>query len=124
MEALNEALRAARELYRAALSAFERCASDAIDVAARLVRVVEGVVVRDIGKITVSRADLESVDSPVEFRGIEELVFGDDVTPELFREKVARIVDVRRVVVPATIPLMHVALKCRRVGEIVRQVSR
>ncbi|RLE94682.1 MAG: hypothetical protein DRJ55_02660, partial [Thermoprotei archaeon] len=50
---------------------------------------------------------------------IDELVFGDDVTEELFDKKILKIIRCNRVVVPSSIRKFVVLSKTLYVGEVI-----
>lgn len=76
------------------------------------------IVISNIGTLTVSRRDLENIDRQVVFKDIKELVFQDDITDELFRDKVYKIVRVDTIYIPKTLSSVLVASKCEFVNKI------
>ena len=74
--------------------------------------------VSNIGELSLSASDLESFEGPVAFSRINHLVFEDDVSEELFREKVLTIVNCEVVEVPKAIPKPLVLSKARFVKRI------
>ncbi|MCG2862909.1 MAG: ribbon-helix-helix domain-containing protein [Vulcanisaeta sp.] len=84
-----------------------------------LVRSGDVVVISGISSLTVTKADLESLDKPVVFRDMDELVFADDVTNDLIKNKVAKIVNVNTVYVPKTVSTLLIASKSELVRKIV-----
>jgi len=107
-EIVNEALRR----YITTLENVSR----AID---NLVRSGDVVVISGVSSLTVTKADLESLDKPVVFRDMDELVFADDVTNDLIKNKVAKIVNVNTVYVPKTVSTLLIASKSELVRKIV-----
>ena len=75
-------------------------------------------VISNIDELTVSREDLESLDSQVTFRGIKRLIFNNDVTWELFNSKVSSIIMCDEVVLPKTIPKLKAIEKMRFVKKV------
>ena len=75
-------------------------------------------VISNIDELTVTREDLESLDSQVTFRGIKRLIFNNDVTWELFNSKVSSIVMCDEVVLPKTIPKLKAIEKMRFVKKV------
>ncbi len=88
------------------------------EMAPRPLRKIVPTVIRHIGKLSVSKADLYSVDSPIVFLGINELIFEDDVTEKDFRNRVLRIINCRVVEIPKHISKFAVLRKARFIGEI------
>lgn len=84
-----------------------------------LVRSGDVVVISGISSLMVTKADLESLDKPVVFRDMDELVFADDVTNDLIKNKVAKIVNVNTVYVPKTVSTLLIASKSELVRKIV-----
>ena len=107
-EIVNEALRR----YITTLENVSR----AID---NLVRSGDVVVISGVSSLTVTKADLESLDKPVVFKDMDELVFADDVTNDLIKNKVAKIVNVNTVYVPKTVSTLLIASKSELVRKIV-----
>lgn len=77
------------------------------------------VVISGVSSLTVTKMDLESLDKPVVFKDMDELVFADDVTNDLIKDKVAKIVNVNTVYVPKTVSTLLIASKSEFVKKIV-----
>ncbi len=77
--------------------------------------------ISDIDELTVTRADLESLDKPVVFSNIKRLVFANDVDWNLINSKVRSIKVVNELVVPKGVPVLQLAKKCQLVKRIVVQ---
>jgi len=107
-EIVNEALRR----YIATLENI----SKAID---NMIRAGDVVMISGVSSLTVTRADLESLDKPVVFRDMDELAFADDVNNDLIKNKVARIVNVNTVYVPKSVSTLLIASKSEFVKKIV-----
>jgi len=75
-------------------------------------------VVTGIDDLTITKADLESSDSPVSFRGIKRLEFADDVDWDTFNAKVSSIVMCGTVVLPRSLPKLKVLEKCSMVNKV------
>ncbi|WP_238375066.1 ribbon-helix-helix protein, CopG family [Vulcanisaeta thermophila] len=84
-----------------------------------LIRQGNVVVISGVNSLTVTKMDLETLDKPVIFRDMDELVFADDVTNDLIKDKVARIVNVNTVYVPKTVSTLLIASKSELVRKIV-----
>ena len=74
--------------------------------------------ISNIDELTISKSDLESLDTPVSFRGIKRLVFTDDVTWDLFNSKVASIILCDEVVLPKSVPKLRALEKMRFVKRV------
>ena len=107
-EVVNEALRR----YIATLENI----SKAID---NMIRAGDVVMISGVSSLTVTRADLESLDKPVVFRDMDELAFADDVNNDLIKSKVAKIVNVNTVYVPKSVSTLLIASKSEFVKKIV-----
>ena len=77
--------------------------------------------ISDIEELTVTRADLESLERPVVFSNIKRLVFAQDVDWQLINSKVRSIKLVDEVVVGKGVPVLQLAKKCQLVKRIVTQ---
>jgi predicted DNA-binding protein len=107
-EIVNDALRR----YIATLENISR----AID---NMIRAGDVVVISGVSSLTVTRADLESLEKPVIFKDMDELVFADDVTNDLIKNKVARIINVNTVYTPKSVSTLLIASKSELVKKIV-----
>ncbi len=107
-EIVNEALRR----YIATLENI----SKAID---NMIRAGDVVVISGVSSLTVTRADLETLDKPVVFKDMDELIFADDVNNDIIKSKVARIVNVNTVYVPKSVSTLLIASKSELVKKIV-----
>lgn len=74
--------------------------------------------ISDINELTVTKADLESLERPVVFSNIKRLTFADDVDISTFNSKVRSIKLVDELVVPKGLPVLQVARKCQLVRKI------
>ena len=68
--------------------------------------------------LSVSRSDLESIDGPIIFSGIEVLEFEDDVDWNVFKAHVERIQNVERVLVPKGLSKFQVLTKSSNVEQV------
>ncbi len=68
--------------------------------------------------LSVSRSDLESIDGPIIFSGIEVLEFEDDVDWNVFKAHVERIQNVEKVLVPKGLSKFQVLTKSSNVEQI------
>jgi len=107
-EIVNDALRR----YIATLENISR----AID---NMIRAGDVIVISSVSSLTVTRADLETLEKPVIFKDMDELVFADDVTNDLIKNKVARIVNVNTVYTPKSVSTLLIASKSELVKKIV-----
>ncbi|MFP3196022.1 MAG: hypothetical protein RXQ74_04060 [Caldivirga sp.] len=75
-------------------------------------------VISNVDELTVTREDLENLDSPVAFRGIKRLTFSGDVDWELFNSKVNSIVMCDEVILPKTIPKLKALEKMKLIKKV------
>ncbi len=106
------------ELVNEALKRYIETLENVSRVIDSLIKSGNVIVVSGVSHLEVSKSDLELADKPIVFKDINELVFGDDVTNDLIREKVAKIINVDVVYVPKTISTVLVASKCEFVRKI------
>jgi len=85
----------------------------------KFVRKFKPILIRHVSYVKLSRRDLEECESPLILTNIDELVFGDDVTEELFDKKILKIIRCNRVVVPSSIRKFVVLSKTLYVGEVI-----
>jgi len=80
------------------------------------------VFIRHIGRLELSREDLEKAEGPLFIIGVDELVFDPSVDTKIFEEKVLRIVDCGKVVIHRGLNKLTVLSKTLFVREIVEIV--
>lgn len=118
-ELINRSLRAFISLVDVTNKAVSTALQTVTDSGRAFVEGVRNVrVISNIDELTVSRSDLESVDFQVSFRNIKRLVFSEDVTWDLFNDKVYSIVMCDEVVLPKSIPKLKAIEKMRFVKKI------
>ncbi|AFH42337.1 hypothetical protein IOK49_06605 [Fervidicoccus fontis] len=76
------------------------------------------IIISNIGEITVSKNDLESSEKPLIFVNVKRIVFADNVTEELIKNKVRAIKVSDEVIIPKTISSMTIAQKSQFVKKI------
>jgi hypothetical protein len=69
-------------------------------------------------RLSVSKNDLESMDGPISFANMETLEFEEDVDWSIFKEKVERIENVEKVLVPKGLSKFQVLTKARNVAQV------
>ena len=72
----------------------------------------------DLGDLTVTKKDLDSLDGMVTFFNIKVLEFDDQIDWETFDKKVGAIVNVGTVKIPSKITRFQALTKCRTVGKV------
>ncbi|MGC9107176.1 MAG: hypothetical protein ACP5IE_03170 [Infirmifilum sp.] len=80
------------------------------------------VFVRHVGRLVLSREDLERAPGPLFLVGIEELVFDPSVDTRLFEEKVLRIVDCGRIVIHRGLDKLSVLARSLFIKELVEKI--
>jgi predicted DNA-binding protein len=75
-------------------------------------------VISNVSSLVVTRKDLEGVSKGIIFKDMDELVLADDVTSDLFLEKIVKIINVNTVYVPKTLSTLLVASRCELVKKI------
>ncbi len=87
-------------------------------------RVLKGkpVFIRHVGRLVLSREDLEKAPGPLFLFGIDELVFDPSVDTKIFEEKVLRIVDCGRVVIHKGLDKLAVLTRSLFIKELVEKI--
>lgn len=80
------------------------------------------VFVRHVGRLTITREDLERAAGPLFFFNVKELVFDPSVDTRLFEEKVLRLVDCEKVVIHRGLDKLAVLARSLFIGEVVEKV--
>jgi len=80
---------------------------------------VEQTTIKSIGELTLTKEDLLGFKGKVILLNIGKLEFADDVTLELFEEKISKIVDVKELIIPKSIPKFVVLPKSSHIGKII-----
>lgn len=78
--------------------------------------------IRHVGRLVISREDLERAKGPLFLVGIEELIFDASVDNKIFEEKVLRIVDCGRVVIHRGLDKLNVLAKSLFIKEVVEKI--
>jgi hypothetical protein len=77
------------------------------------------VFIRHVGRLELSREDLENAEGPLFIIGVDELIFDPSVDTKLFEEKILRIVDCGKIVIHRGLNKLTVLSKTLFVREIV-----
>jgi hypothetical protein len=77
-----------------------------------------GYCINNVDDLEVAKRDLESMDGSINFNNIDVLEFAEDVDWETFKVKVGSIVNVDKVIIPATLTKLQVLIKAKNVSEI------
>ena len=80
---------------------------------------VEQTTIKSIGELTLTKEDLLGFKGKIVLLNIGKLEFADDVTLELFEEKISKIVDVKELIIPKNIPKFVVLPKSSHIGKII-----
>ncbi len=115
MKILIETVEVGKEIGRAGVKATVTTVKD-IGSAVREAADVE--IISGVKELEVSREDLEALEKPAIFTSMSRLEFSDDVTLDLFNEKVKAIKLVDEVVIPKHIPKIAVVKKCSLVNRV------
>ncbi|MGC8570138.1 MAG: hypothetical protein ACP5L1_02260 [Caldivirga sp.] len=118
-ELVNKSLRAFISLADVTNKAVTSMAQALSESSKAFIEGAKGVrVISNVDELTVTKEDLENLDSQVTFRGIKRLIFNSDVNWELFDSKVSSIVMCDEVVLPKSIPKLKAVEKMRFVKRI------
>lgn len=85
----------------------------------KFVRKLKPILIRHVSHVKLSKRDLEECESPLILMNIDELVFEDDITEELFDKKILKIIRCNRIIVPSSIRKFIVLSKTLYVREVV-----
>ncbi|MCC6003102.1 MAG: hypothetical protein LM590_02040 [Thermofilum sp.] len=77
------------------------------------------VFIRHVGRLELSREDLEKAEGPLFIVGVDELIFDPSIDTRIFEEKVLRIVDCGRVVIHRGLDKLAVLAKTLFIREVV-----
>jgi hypothetical protein len=122
-EMLNLAMRLLIAQVRSGLELFGRKVESMKQALDQVLEEQGSMVVSGVEELTVSRRDLEATTKPVIFKSMKKLIFGSDVDPGTFSDKVKAIVAVDEVIVPKGFPKLLVAQRCRLVKRITEAAS-
>ncbi|GGP21452.1 hypothetical protein GCM10007981_13330 [Thermocladium modestius] len=118
-ELVNKALRAVISLTDAATKTVAGAAQAVGETGKAFTEGARGVkVITGVDELTVTKADLQAVDSPISFRGIRRLEFADDVDWDTFNSKVSSITMCGVVVLPRGVPKLKALEKCSMVNKV------
>jgi len=119
-KAISEVVREALKLY---VAARETGAQVVKGIAAATKQVISEdlITIKNIGELSLSKDDIISFEKKIAFVNIDKLEFADDVTPDLFKEKVEQIINVKELIVPKTLPKALFLPKCSYVNKIIQR---
>ncbi|MEM0020870.1 MAG: hypothetical protein QW333_01560 [Fervidicoccaceae archaeon] len=117
--AINEAMRDFLSALDAGLEIFQKSTDKALtSIRTALPAQQTSIIIKDIGEIRITANDLMKADRPILLLNVKKIVFTDDVTENIFREKIRSIKIAEEVVIPKGISMITVAQKCQMVKKI------
>lgn len=75
-------------------------------------------VISNINTLTINANDLKEAEGMIIFKDIDRLEFDNDVSQELFNDKVRRIIKVNKLIIPKNLSKIKVLTKCLFVSSI------
>lgn len=87
-------------------------------VSEKIEKISKMLVIRDLEELVLSKKDLEETSEPIVILGVKRVAFKEDISYELFEEKIKDIVDVEVLEIPSTLPKLKVLSKCRFVKRV------
>ncbi len=116
-KAISDVVREALRLYVAAREIGSKTVETITSTTKELIA-ANVTVIKNIGELSLNKEDLLAFKEKVSFMNINKLEFAEDVTEDVFQEKVDKIVNVKELIVSKNLP-KHVLLpKCNYVDKI------
>ncbi|MDT7892430.1 MAG: ribbon-helix-helix protein, CopG family [Thermoproteota archaeon] len=119
-KAVSEVVREALKLYVAAKETGAQLVKGIATTTKQLVS-EDLITIKNIGELSLSKEDIISFEKKIALVNIDKLEFADDVTPDLFKEKVEQIINVKELIVPKTLPKALILPKCSYVNKIIQR---
>jgi predicted transcriptional regulator len=119
-KAVSEIVREALKLYVAARETGAQVVKG-IATAAKQVVSEDVITIKNIGELSLNKEDIISFEKKIAFINIEKLEFTDDVTADVFKEKVDQIINVKELIVPKSLPKALILPKCSYVNKIIQR---
>jgi Ribbon-helix-helix protein, copG family. len=115
---MSEIIREAIRLY---VSAREVGATAAKEVLSPLKEIIPAnyVTIKGIGELQLTKEDLVSFKEKVVLMNIDKLEFANDIDTNLLLEKVEKIINVKELILPKSIPKASILPKCTYIGKII-----
>lgn len=118
-KAISELVREAIKLYVVTREAGAKVVKTVSSSAQELLTPPNVITIKNIGELSLNKEDLLAFKEKISLININKLEFAEDVTADVFQEKVERIVNVKELIVSKTLP-KHVLLpKCSYVEKII-----
>jgi len=117
----NEAMREFLGVLDEGLDTFQKITDKTVTtLRATIPTASSNIVLRDIGEIKLSYSDLQKADKPIIIINVRKVIFADDVTDEIFREKIKAIKIADEVYIPKAVSMISAAQRCQLVKRIVQ----
>lgn len=111
-----------REAIRIYLSAREAGSKIVKSATSAIKEELEDVItIKNIGEVSLSKEDLVSFEKKVALINIDKLELLEDVDTETFKNKIEKIVNVKELIVPKSIPKAILLPKCSYVNKIIQR---
>lgn len=115
----NEAMKEFLSMLDDGLDAFQKITDRTVtSIRANIPAQTSSIIIKNIGEIKLTAADLSKADKPIIIINVKKVELSNDVTEELFREKIKAIKFSDEVVVPKNISIILVAQRCQLVKKI------
>jgi len=120
-KALSDIVREALKLYVTAREAGLQIVKGVAETMKEIVSQKDVITIKNIGELLLEKADLEAFQNKIVILNVDKLEFADDVDPKIFQEKIDKIVNVKELIVPKTLPKAIILMRCSYVNKIIQR---
>lgn len=118
---LNEAMREFLSILDEGLDTFQKITDRTVtSIRANIPTQPSNIIIKDIGEIKLSASDLLKAEKPIVIINVRKVVFSEDVTEDLFKDKIKAIKLSDEVIIPKSISIILVAQRCQLVKRIIQ----
>ncbi|HLI46943.1 MAG TPA: hypothetical protein VKU94_07105 [Geobacterales bacterium] len=119
--ALSDIVREALKLYVTAREAGVQVVKGVAETVKELSSQKDVITIKNIGELTLEKLDLLSFQNKIAILNVDKLEFADDVDPEIFQQKIDRIVNVKELIVPKSLPKALILTRCSYINKIIQR---
>lgn len=120
-KAVSELAREALKLYVTMREVGAQAGKAIVSTTQELLSQPNVISIKNIGELSLSKDDLLSFKEKIALFNIDKLEFADDVTLDVFQEKIERIVNVKELIIPKSIPKSVILPKCSYINKIIQK---
>lgn len=120
-KAMSELAKEALKLYVVARETGAQAIRTVSTTVQELTSAPNVITIKNIGELSLGKQDLMDFKEKIALLNIDKLELLEDITLDVFQEKIERITNVKELIVPKSIPKSVILLKCSYVNKIIQK---